>query len=174
MQNIYEVKNQFSINTNNDFDQNSMLQPEKTNLIHDTSKIIVHQKLKADVDLKDVIGNIWADAIRPVSYTHHKKGSDLPDNSVVLETQTNLDKLNNVTTARNGNVIFKSPRNKSPNPLSHLRNGSKTLPKKTKYSCERTSLNKDRGVFVSTKSIDISPSKYLFFFIFVTLKSFLY
>ncbi|KAK9686915.1 CAP-Gly domain [Popillia japonica] len=157
MQNIYEVKNQFSINTNNDFDQNSMLQPEKTNLIHDTSKIIVHQKLKADVDLKDVIGNIWADAIRPVSYTHHKKGSDLPDNSVVLETQTNLDKLNNVTTARNGNVIFKSPRNKSPNPLSHLRNGSKTLPKKTKYSCERTSLNKDRGVFVSTKSIDISP-----------------
>lgn len=166
MQNIYEVKNNFSINTNNEFDQNSILQPEKAHLLDDVGKITIHQKGKSEVDLKDVIGNIWTDrveTVRPDCYMHLKKANDISDGPSLSEMHSNLsEKSNNSLSFKNSNGTIKSPRNKSSNLISHLVNGSKTLPKRTKFDLERTSLNKGKSIFVSTKHIDISPSKYSF------------
>ncbi|GJQ86512.1 CYLD [Trypoxylus dichotomus] len=160
MQNIYDIKNQISINTTNDFDQNSILQPEKTHLINDVRKMAIYQKMKSEVDLKDVIGNIWSDrveTVKPNSYAHLRRDGGLPDNPALLEMQSSpIENFNSSLSIKNGNGIVKSPRNKSSNPISHLVNGSKTVPKKTKYNLERTS-NKEKNTFLSTKSINISP-----------------
>lgn len=160
MQNIYEIKNESSINTNNDFDQNSILQPENTQLLKDAGKIVVHQKVKSEVDLKDVIGSMWTDSVenmRPNTFGHIRNVYE-SSNDRLYETQSNLtDKSNNYRNSKNSNV--KTSRNKSSNLISHLANSSKTLPKPAKFNMERMPVNKEKGVFVSTKNIDLSTSK---------------
>lgn len=161
MQNLYESNSSLSLNANNDFDQNTILQPEKTHLISDknisSAQITSNHRIKSEIDLKDVIGNIWADTPDCVGTNSHfhLKLSDYSDSNDVNST------LSDKTNGSLNNTMSKSPRNKSANPLSHIVNGSKTLPRKNKFNLDRIH-NREKNVFVTTKHVEIIPSKLLY------------
>ncbi|KAJ8973994.1 hypothetical protein NQ317_002390 [Molorchus minor] len=56
LQDILDV-NTGSVNTNNDFDQNSVIQPDKTYLMLDSQK---KSRNKSEIDLIEVIGGTWS------------------------------------------------------------------------------------------------------------------
>lgn len=129
LQNILDPTEDYSVNTNNDFDQNSVIQPDKTYLIRDVG----NNKIKSEVDLIDAIGGTWAGT------TEQKQ----------LESFANLrktlDKNENVNNYRSSytNGINKNSRNKSLDIISHLVEGSKTLPRKAKLLQESITNGKD-------------------------------
>ena len=157
MQDICEANSKPTVNTNNDFDQNTILQPDKSQLItnnHNVAQVKVTNNKKSDVDLTDVIGDMWTkmtDSSPSKNSLAHLKRSSLDMNlkSHSGEKSTGLILNNDIKTMRN----------KSANPISHIINGSKTVPRKRKCNQERQQLTKDTNMFVSTKNIDIFPSK---------------
>ncbi|KAB0798491.1 hypothetical protein PPYR_09484 [Photinus pyralis] len=125
MQNILDPKST-STNANNDFDQNTIIQPDNTNLIHEggSNKIDMH---RTEIDLIDAIGGTWSDTLnhKELERPHLKKPYEKTSRS---EFYVPCD-----TTHSALNVTPTKPRNKSINPVSHLINGSKTVPRKVKF-----------------------------------------
>ncbi|CAG9825331.1 unnamed protein product [Phaedon cochleariae] len=114
LQNMLDIGST-TINTNNDFDQNSVIQPERTYLMAETKKA----KNKSEVDLIDVIGT-WSgttDKANLEAFSNFKKNLDKNDN--IKEKYSTLET----------NTL--SRRNKSVNPLSHFLDSSSTLKKST-------------------------------------------
>ncbi|XP_022918695.1 ubiquitin carboxyl-terminal hydrolase CYLD isoform X2 [Onthophagus taurus] len=146
-----------SVNSNNEFDQNMLLQPDKTHLIDDKtmSHISSNHKTKSEIDLKDVIAGIWSETTEPVQPHYY---SDLKQ--LCKQTGDAKSTLSDKSYGSYNNTLSKtssSARNKSLNPLSHIVNGSKTLPKKTKYNLDRVQNKDNKSVFVSTKHVEILP-----------------
>lgn len=108
-----------SINTNNDFDQNTILQPDNTQLLNEKSKVSDRKSIsKTNIDLIDVIGGVWAGTT---------ESDKLPGYAGLKKTLEKSEYCN--TTDRNTGSKFS--RNRSPNLIVQL--SSKTLPKKTKF-----------------------------------------
>lgn len=150
LQNMLEVESK-SVNTNNDFDQNTVIQPDKTYLVPEQRKI----KTKSEMDLIDVIGGSWAgttDSKQLENFSNLKKHLDKNDNiknskhspveNGFKEKYTYFE--NGIKDASfenhikekyhpvdNTNTNTLSRRNKSLNPLAHLLEGNSTLKKNT-------------------------------------------
>ncbi|KAJ8920977.1 hypothetical protein NQ315_015772 [Exocentrus adspersus] len=123
LQNILDVDSR-SINTNNDFDQNTVIQPDKTHLMPEGEKI-----KNKDIDLIDVIGT-WSgssDSAQLQQFSNLKKGLDKNDN--IKEKYVHVE---NNTLGR---------RNKSINPLSHFLDGNNTMRKSKFYTNEVAEMN---------------------------------
>lgn len=151
LQNILDPMEDYSVNTNNDFDQNSVIPPDKTYLIRETSKHAVgNNKTKSEMDLIDAIGGSWAgstDQKQLESYSNLRKNFDSKSESV----------NNNRSSYTNG--VSKNSRNKSMDIFSHLVEGSKTLPRKTKLLQESITNGKDsrkEEKYTSKFSLNIS------------------
>lgn len=124
LQNIVDV-DVASVNTNNDFDQNTMIQPDRSQLMN-SEKL----KNKSEMDLHDIIGTSWlgSEPSKPESYANLRKNLDKNDN--IKEKYSPLSNRNS-TISSNGS-LSRSPRNKSLNPISHFVEGTGTL-KKSKF-----------------------------------------
>lgn len=134
LQNILDPTEDYSVNTNNDFDQNSVIAPDKTYLIRDTGKLAVgNNKTKSEVDLIDAIGGTWAGS------------TDQKQLESFSNLRKSLDRNENVNNYRSSytNGVSKNSRNKSLDIISHLVEGSKTLPRKTKLLQESITNGKD-------------------------------
>lgn len=129
LQNILDPSEDYSVNTTNDFDQNSLIQPEKTYLIRDTATT----KTKSEVDLIDAIGGTWAGS------------TDQKQLESFANIRKHLDKNDNVNQYRSSysNGVNKNSRNKSLDIISHLVEGSKTLPRKAKLLQESITNGKE-------------------------------
>lgn len=114
LQNMLDLNNA-TINTNNDFDQNSVIQPEKT---------ILMKKPKSNVesDLIDVIGGKWSGS------TDRKQLEDFSKSMKRLDKNDNIKEKHTVI---ENNTL--SRRNKSVNLLHHIIDGSGTLKKNSKF-----------------------------------------
>lgn len=131
---LQNISDDYSVNTTNDFDQNSVIQPEKTYLIRDTNKHTVgNNKTKSEVDLIDAIGGTWAGS------------TDQKQLESFSNLRKNLDKNENVNNYRSSytNGVNKNSRNKSLDIISHLVEGSKTLPRKAKLLQESITNGKE-------------------------------
>lgn len=132
---LQNIPDSYSINTTNDFDQNTILQPDSTYLLNKQFKGGIEKKSnnKNEIDLIDAIGGSWSGT------TEQDK---LPSYSNLKKTFNN-DKIhsNNTTTEKEKNSIFRTSLTK--NLTNH--NSSKTLPKKTK-------LNSKEGTSPTPKS----------------------
>lgn len=142
LQNISEKVNKETINTNNDFDQNTILQPESTYLVRERQK------------LKNMPTKSTAQF-----YTSEAEFLDSPENILSkasfddLETNSNFkSSLDKLDFSIDKNNLKTSPRSKNSNPISQLMNG-KILSKKTK-------LNQDRISQINRNEVNIS--KYFF------------
>lgn len=129
LQNIVDSSPSFSINTTNDFDQNSIIQPDKTHLIHESNnrKSILSSKNKSEIDLIDAIGGSWAGSTDPKqleSFLNLKRNADKNDTPEYRNSYSN---------------VLRSTRNKSMNVMSHMVEGSKTVPRKSKLLQENIS-----------------------------------
>ncbi|KAJ8947473.1 hypothetical protein NQ318_009776 [Aromia moschata] len=117
LQNILDV-DKITVNTNNDFDQNTVIQPDKTYLVADSQK---KGKNKSEIDLIEIIGGTWSgstDSKQLESFSNFKKTLDKNDNIKEKYVPTE-----NNTFGR---------RNKSMNPLSHLTSNN-TLKRTAKF-----------------------------------------
>ncbi|RZB73458.1 CAP GLY domain containing protein, partial [Asbolus verrucosus] len=114
LQNILETDT-VTANSNNDFDQNSIIQPDKSHLIGDKKA-----RIKSEIDLSDIIGGVWHGA------------SDTKE----LEKFSNLNRtLERNDGDRNGHrENSRANRNKSANILSHFYDS--TLPKRNKVATQ--------------------------------------
>ncbi|XP_063922733.1 ubiquitin carboxyl-terminal hydrolase CYLD isoform X3 [Zophobas morio] len=112
LQNILDAES-LTANSNNDFDQNSIIQPDRSQLLNEKKA-----KMKSEMDLSDIIGTSWHGA------TDAKE----------LEKFSNLNKtLDRGEHEKNGyRESSRSNRNKSVNILSHFYDS--TLPKRNKVS----------------------------------------
>ncbi|XP_072377151.1 ubiquitin carboxyl-terminal hydrolase CYLD [Diabrotica undecimpunctata] len=112
LQNMMDINNS-SVNTNNDFDQNTVIQPEKTTLMK--------KPKDTEIDLIDVIGGKWSGT------TDRKQLDDFTGSMRKLDKNDNV-KEKYVNYVENNTL---SRRNKSSNPLHHLLDGSSTFKKST-------------------------------------------
>ncbi|KAG5879245.1 hypothetical protein JTB14_017098 [Gonioctena quinquepunctata] len=135
LQNMLDMENA-TVNTNNDFDQNSIIQHDGIYLVPEQKKV----KNKSEMDLIDVIGGTW-------SGTTDKKHLESFSN-----LKKNLDKNDNIKdkyTPCENNTL--SRRNKSVNPLSHILDGG-TLKKSTaKFYTHESPENKTQSKITNTK-----------------------
>ncbi|ENN80893.1 hypothetical protein YQE_02682, partial [Dendroctonus ponderosae] len=136
LQNILEVEGG-TVNTNNDFDQNTIIQPDRSQLMN-----VEKLKNKSDMDLYDLIGNSWTNGelVKPDTYSSLRKKLDKNDN--IKETYNSLSNSNS-TLSSNG-TLTKSSRNKSMNPLTHLLDNGGTL-KKSKFYTDGLENGLDKG-----------------------------
>lgn len=136
LQNILNPSDDYSVNTTNDFDQNTLIQPDKAYLIRDESKhAVANNKTKSEVDLIDAIGGSWAgttDQKQLESFANLRKNLDSKNENV-----------NNNYRSTYTNGVNKNSRNKSLDIISHLVEGSKTLPRKAKLLQESITNGKD-------------------------------
>lgn len=152
LQNILDPTEDYSVNTTNDFDQNTVIQPDKSYLIKDGNKpVTTNNKTKSEVDLIDTIGGIWGgttDQKQLESFTNLRK---------------NIDKNENMSNYRSSysNGVSKNSRNKSLDIFSHLVEGSKTLPRKAKLLQESITNGKE------ARKEEKHPSKYSYHFVFI-------
>ncbi|CAH1138030.1 unnamed protein product [Phyllotreta striolata] len=127
LQNMLDINNG-TVNTNNDFDQNTVIQPEKTVLMKKTRN-------NAETDLIDVIGGKW-------SGTTEKKHLD-----EFSKSMKKLDKNDNIKETKEKPAIIENNtltrRNKSVNPILHLLEGSGTLKKNSKFYTNNISEGKE-------------------------------
>lgn len=132
LQNIVDSTPSFSINTTNDFDQNSIIQPDKTHLIHEASnrKSILSSKNKSEIDLIDAIGGSWAGSTDPKQLESF------------LNLKRNVDKSETPEYRNSYSNALYNTRNKSMNIISHVVEGSKTVPRKSKLLQENISNGK--------------------------------
>ncbi|CAG9769168.1 unnamed protein product [Ceutorhynchus assimilis] len=155
LQNILEVDGG-SINTNNDFDQNTIIQPDRSHLMN-TEKI----KNKSEVDLHDLIGHPWgnSDATKAESYTNLRKSLDRNDN--IKEKYSPL--LNRNSTISSNGTLSKSPRIKSIIPINHLLEGTGTMKKSKFYTSDASYIENNlekTGSKVNSRKIE-NGKKYL-------------
>lgn len=123
-----------TINTTNDFDQNTIIQPDSTYLIKETSRgtpHFAHSRHKSEVDL------VATNASKGISTTH-----------VDSTVKKKLDKNDHAEFRHSYNYLPKNSRNKSANIFSHMMDGTKTLPGKSKLFKE----DKDNRREVTTKT----------------------
>lgn len=156
LQNMLDVDN-VSINTNNDFDQNTVIQPDKTFLMPDQKKIKtksendIKLRNKSEVDLVEIIGGTWAGTTD--SKELEKFGS----------LKKNLDKNDNIkekySSMENGHSNTLTKRNKSINPLTHLLDGNNSLKKNTAKFYTDLEENAKNGSNNSLKKLDNAKSK---------------
>lgn len=147
LQNMLEVGN-VSVNTNNDFDQNTVIQPDKTYLMPDQKRIRnksdsdYKTKPKPDVDLGDIIGGSWAGA------------TDRRDLEKFGSLKQHLDKNENIKVKyshmENGNSNTLR-RNKSMNPLSHLLDSGSLKKNTAKFYTDFIENNIDESIAPSRK-----------------------
>lgn len=165
LQNMLEVENK-SVNTNNDFDQNTVIQPDKIYLVPEQRKI----KTKSEMDLIDVIGGSWSgtiDSKQLDTFSNSKKHLDKNDNIKVNKhspiengfkekytyfengIKDNSSSFDNNTKE---NTSTLSRRNKSLNPLAHLLEGNSTLKRNTaKFYTDDYLENKEESRIASRK-----------------------
>ncbi|KAF5297689.1 hypothetical protein FQA39_LY12020 [Lamprigera yunnana] len=137
VQNILDSMNDISTNTNNDFDQNSMIQSDNLYLMKGTT-----ESKKKEIDLIDAIGGSWSGTTNPKDLEAYSSLRKTCDKSAKNEHLNYNDKIMNTKT--NG-VTMKASRNKSINPVSHLVSGSKTVPRKVKLMQEPESKNVNKN-----------------------------
>lgn len=143
LQNMLDVGN-ITVNTNNDFDQNTVIQPDSTYLMPDQKKtkgkieLDVKIKNKSDVDLAEIIGGSWAgttDSKELEKFGSLKKNLDKNDN--LKEKYSHIE---------NGGSNTLTRRNKSLNPLTHFLDSNNTLKKNTaKFYTDFVENNKDES-----------------------------
>lgn len=162
LQDILEPANNLTVNTNNDFDQNTIIQPDDTYLVHEMRKntnLVENNKHKSEIDLIEAIGGSWAgttDSKDLWSYTNLKRNLEKPQKNDC----TNYN--DKVVQSTLNNVVLKTPRNKSVNPVSHLVNGSKTVPRKSKLLQENVNKECDNNL-MGKKNNESDISEYLIF-----------
>ncbi|XP_060518432.1 probable phosphorylase b kinase regulatory subunit beta [Cylas formicarius] len=115
LQNISDSDNT-SVNTNNDFDQNTIIQPEKTHLMNE-NKI----RNKSEMDIHSIHGSVIIDQSRK----NLDKNDNINDKYYAI---TNANTINN-----------RGVRNKSGNPISHLIDG--TTLKRSKFYTNSVDVN---------------------------------
>ncbi|KAL1513179.1 hypothetical protein ABEB36_002624 [Hypothenemus hampei] len=144
LQNILELESG-SVNTNNDFDQNTIIQPDRSQLMN-----VEKLKNKSEIDLHDLIGNSWSnsESVKPETYNNLKKNLDKNDN--VKEKYSPLLNRNSIIST-NG-TMSRTLRNKSLNPITHIMDGTGTT-KKSKFYTEsyENGLDKKNGKSVIKK-----------------------
>ncbi|XP_057672894.1 ubiquitin carboxyl-terminal hydrolase CYLD isoform X1 [Diorhabda carinulata] len=140
LQNMLDINNG-TINPNNDFDQNTVLQPDKTALMK-------KPKNNTEMDLIDVIGGKWAGS------TDKKQLDDFTGSMRKLDKNDNIkDKYYHLENPTN----TLSRRNKSVNPFHHILDGNSTLKKSTaKFYTNNISDSKEehKTSAVKTKKIN--------------------
>lgn len=112
---LQNISDSFSVNTNNDFDQNTVLQPDNLQLLNKQLKPIEKKINKNEVDLIEAIGGIWAGT------TDQDK---LPSYANLKKALNNEKSIHSNATERNSSFRTTITKN--------FNNGSKTLPKKSK------------------------------------------
>lgn len=117
---LQNINDSFTVNTNNDFDQNTILQPENLLLLNKQLKPMEKKLNKSEVDLIETIGGIWS-------------GTTEQDK---LPSYSNLKKTLNIDNNTHSNTTDRSTSYRSAI-TKNFSNVSKTLPKKSKL------LNKD-------------------------------
>lgn len=128
LQNILDVDS-MTVNTNNDFDQNTVIQPDRTYLMPDMER---KSRNKSEIDLIDVIGS-WSgttDSTQLQQFSNLKKGLDKNDNIKEKYVHVENNTLNR--------------RNKSINPLSHLLEGNNSLRRSKFYTNDLTENHKEQ------------------------------
>lgn len=157
LQNMLDVDN-VSVNTNNDFDQNTVIQPDKTYLMSDQKKIRnkcevdVKIKNKSEVDLADIIGSSWAgttEAKELEKFGSLKKRLDKTDD--IKEKYSHIENGHNTL----------SRRNKSLNPLIHFLDNNNTLKRRStaKFYTDYIENNQDQTLIPNGKQ-ENSKSKF--------------
>ncbi|CAH2002790.1 unnamed protein product [Acanthoscelides obtectus] len=120
---LQDIVENTSVNTNNDFDQNTIIQSDKTHLTNEQRKI----KNKSEMDLIEVIGGTWSgstDSKTLESFSDLKKNLDKNDN---LKEKYSQSQYKSNTWSK---------RNKSVNLLSHFidsHHSSNTLKRTAKF-----------------------------------------
>lgn len=112
---LQNINDPVSVNMNNDFDQNSILQPDNLQLLKKQLKPVEKKMNKREVDLIESIGGFWSGSTEQdklPSYTNLKKALNIDNN------------IHSNTTDRHTSYRTTLTKNFS--------NGSKTLPKKSK------------------------------------------
>lgn len=139
LQNILDLNEGYSVNTNNDFDQNTIIQPDSAYLMRRNANSSTNSGSKTEVDLIDMIGGFWGD----------NPDSKQADSFVNLRKSVKSDSHH--SEIRNSyNNIPKNMRNRSTNVFSHIiESGSKTLPRKSKLLQENVT-NGENGISIST------------------------
>ncbi|KAF5282823.1 hypothetical protein FQR65_LT02820 [Abscondita terminalis] len=148
MQNIVDTVNNASTNTNNDFDENTMIQSDNLRLIKDTRNKFEH-KPKTEIDLIDAIGGSWSGTTNSKDLEEYSsfKISGKAFKNDYLNLNDKHSKPNNIMTN-------KASRIKSINPVSQIINGSKTVPRKTKLMQETESKNISRNGVALNKEFE--------------------
>lgn len=153
LQNMLDVEN-MSVNTNNDFDQNTVIQPDKAYLMNDQKKIRTKSEIdwkmknKSEVDLVDIIGGSWSGATDPKEL--EKFGS----------LKKNLDKNDNIkekiSYMENGNTNTLTKRNRSMNPLLHFLDSSNSVKRNTsKFYTDCVENDKDDVIMPNRKQDNV-------------------
>lgn len=148
LQNILDVES-MTVNTNNDFDQNTVIQPDSAYLMPDMER---KSKNKSEIDLIEVIGS-WSgttDSAQLQQFSNLKKGLDKNDNIKEKYIHVENNTLNR--------------RNKSINPISHLLEGSNSLKRSKFYTNDLTENYKEQTKTL-TKKQENGRSKYFFYYI---------
>lgn len=123
---LQDISDSFTVNTNNDFDQNTILQPDNMQLLNQQLKAADKKTTKNEIDLMDTIGNIW------MGTNDQEK---LPSYSNLKKTLNNDKILHSNTTEREKYPSYRTTITKA---LGNT-NVSKTLPKKTKLNNKENS-----------------------------------
>lgn len=128
---LQNISDAFSVNTNNDFDQNTILQPEKTQLL---LKVGEKKTNKNEVDLIDTIGGIWSGT------TEQDK---LPSYSNLKKTLFSDKAMHSNSNTTDRNSSYRTTLTKTL--------GSKTMPKKTKlHSKENSSPSRKSNFYIGS------------------------
>ncbi|KAK4879570.1 hypothetical protein RN001_007716 [Aquatica leii] len=151
MQNIVDTVTNASTNTNNDFDQNTVIQSDDLRLIQEAYKNTFEQKPKSEIDLIDAIGGSWSGTTSPKDLEEYSRFKRKIEKTFKNDCLNCNDKV--LHSKSNNSVTPQTSRNKSINPVSHLVNGSKTVPRKVKLMQETDSKNVNRnGVALNKES----------------------
>lgn len=146
LQNILDPMESFSVNTNNDFDQNSIIQPDSAYLMNKNVNVGMNNK-KPQTYLIDSNGDFWGEN---GDFWDENGGTKQSDSSVTLRKNINRNENHSDFRSSYKNVP-KSTRNRSTNVFSHIESGSKTLPRKSKLLQENIS-NGENTISTMTES----------------------
>lgn len=136
LQNILDMNS--SVNTNNDFDQNTIIQPDQSHLMNNEKL-----KNKSEINLHDLIGNPWpsSEVTKPENFSNLRKNLDKNDN--IKEYKYNNFENRNSLASSNG-TLNRTGRNRSSNILSHLIDGNGTMKRSTFYTVKAGESNNEK------------------------------
>lgn len=143
LQNILDLGSN-AANSNNDFDQNTIVQTDKIQLINDKKA-----KMKSELNLSDLVGTAWHGA------SDSKELEKFSNLNKTLERQNGHNNINNNKD--------KNSRNRSVNVLSHFYDS--TLPKRNKVAVPTAkfysgTLPRLNGISVSSSTQEGDKSKF--------------